>query len=587
MITALNTLIERLFVNSDKKLLATKTDLLFFHLRGVLLGDVGIACLLTWVLWDAVEHSRLLIWLGVIMGLSLTRFVISQIIAKEPTQPEEASWKMSFHLFFVLASGITWGVGGLLFMAPDNPGYLAFLLLVLAGMSAGCLASYATFPPLYFAFSVPTIAPIAAYLIVTNNNVVPVAGYFMSAFLAINLFYCFNLGRAIERSLSLQFENVDLMERLKEQKDIAESSNIAKSKFLAAASHDLRQPIHALGLFISALENHTKDDKSVTLVERIKQSVEAMSSLFHSLLNISKLDAGIVEVDLSHFQIRDVLQKIVAEYESSATEKGLVFVCQSEQHVVYSDPVLTERILRNLISNAIRYTHKGQITLSTLEKEGEVIVEVMDTGIGIPADQREHVFSEYHQLNNPERDREKGLGLGLAIVKRSADLLDLSVELDSIEGRGSSFRISLPKGDIGLIKQVQRVQTPWDLTGIHVVVIDDEADILRGMEEILNDWGCNTILAQSSQEAIDQLKTTDIVPDLILSDYRLREHQTGADAIAQIYQCCNKEIPAILITGDTSADRLSEANASGYRLLHKPISPSQLRTSIYQEVSAD
>jgi len=196
--------------------------------------------------------------------------------------------------------------------------------------------------------------------------------------------------------------------------------------------------------------------------------------------------------------------------------------------------VLAERILRNLISNAIRYTEKGKITISSYKEGSTIIVKVSDTGIGIPQDQQEQIFSEYHQLNNPERDREKGLGLGLAIVKRLTDLLDLEISLESKMGTGSTFSIHFPAGNASKAKTVVSFDKPWDLTGTKVLVIDDEVDILRGMEEILSDWGCNMILASSAEEALSTIRKQSFEPDLILSDYRLRDHKTGAEAIAEI-----------------------------------------------------
>jgi CheY-like chemotaxis protein len=369
---------------------------------------------------------------------------------------------------------------------------------------------------------------------------------------------------------------------LRRQKEIAEQANLAKSTFLAAASHDLRQPIHALGLFVGALRGIAMSSEGQRLVEQIEASTEAMDGLFSALLDISRLDAGIVEVHRRPFAITPFVTRLCGDYEQEAQAKGLSFVCRPGDAIVESDPLLMERVLRNLISNAIRHTQTGRVALLCRQRGAKLSIQVWDTGPGIPPDQQERIFQEYYQLGNPERDRAKGLGLGLAIVRRLTQLLDCPLTLCSRPGRGSCFAVTLPLANSFAVEAAPSVKDD-ELgalaTGL-VVVIDDEVAIREAMATLLGGWGHTVIAAGSGDDAINRLANCTVSPDLIISDYRLRNGETGAEVIERLRSEYNDAIPAMLITGDTAPDRLAEAQASGLLLLHKPVSNSRLRAAI-------
>jgi CheY-like chemotaxis protein len=246
---------------------------------------------------------------------------------------------------------------------------------------------------------------------------------------------------------------------------------------------------------------------------------------------------------------------------------------------VHSDPALVERILRNLIGNAIRYTSAGSITLRCRAEADEVVIEVADTGIGIPTDQQEHVFEEFVQLGNPERDRTKGLGLGLAIVRRLTDLLDARIVLESAPGHGSTFRLSLKAGDsVAVAEHSAAAETPINaLQGAIVAVIDDEADVREAMRSLLEGWGCRVLAGEDADAVIAKLDAAAVIPDIVLADYRLRNDRTGVEAIQALRDHFLVDIPAAIVTGDTAPERLAEAQASGHLLLHKPLRPAKLR----------
>jgi two-component system, sensor histidine kinase len=248
--------------------------------------------------------------------------------------------------------------------------------------------------------------------------------------------------------------------------------------------------------------------------------------------------------------------------------------------VVRTDKALLERILRNLVTNAIRYTEQGTITVSCQPSHSGVRIEVGDTGIGIPPEYLGEIFDEYVQLNNPERDRGKGLGLGLAIVDRIARLLGHRLRVHSVPGEGSVFSVEVPAGDPDAVEPMPVegfAVAGRELSGLIVLVIDDEASVREAMQVLLGGWGCDVIAASSMESAIEQLDGRAIVPDVVLADYRLRERRTGVEAIRAVEAHVGRQVPALLITGDIGIDRLRDVDTSGYGVLHKPVKPARLR----------
>lgn len=365
---------------------------------------------------------------------------------------------------------------------------------------------------------------------------------------------------------------------LTSQKEAAEAANRAKSRFLAAATHDLRQPLHALGLFSGALLEKIRYPEVRELVVNINKSVEALDGLFNSLLDISKLDAGVIEPARAAFALQTLFDKLMRDYQHQALNKGIIFRIRPSAYVVYSDAALVERIMRNLISNAVAHTDHNGVLVGARKRGDQVRLEVWDCGPGIEAANLKDIFQEFYQLGNPERDRSKGLGLGLAIVARLARLLDSKVNVRSTVGKGSLFSFELPLTQIQPQSEMSYT-TPAlnNLIGAFIVIIDDERAVLEGMRALLTDWGCRLILADSVMDALNKLKD-ESVPDLLIADYRLRDGATGIQALARLQKEYGLGIPGILITGDTSPDRLREAKASGYYILHKPVRAPKLRT---------
>jgi signal transduction histidine kinase/CheY-like chemotaxis protein len=361
-----------------------------------------------------------------------------------------------------------------------------------------------------------------------------------------------------------------------------EAANLAKSRFLAAASHDLRQPLHALNLFVTQLRSEKDQAEKIRLIEQINVATGAMNDLFNALLDISKLDAGVLAPTISEFPIDQLLRRIGMTFAATAREKALRLRIISNDAWIRTDFILLERVLLNLVSNALRYTVKGGVVVGCRRRANLLRIEVWDTGIGVPDNQRGNIFREFYRVAAAEQDRGHGLGLGLAIVDRLCRLLGHPIELTSVVGRGSRFSVSLPLAVPRSVAQPAPAAVTDLAMGKFVVVIDDDALVLDAMGGILKSWGCSVVTAKSDTDALVALAGNGRQLDLIISDYRLGDGRTGFDAIERLRRSFDADIPAFLISGDTAPERLREARASGYYLLHKPVLPMTLRSVVSQ-----
>lgn len=357
----------------------------------------------------------------------------------------------------------------------------------------------------------------------------------------------------------------------------------AQNRFVAAASHDLRQPLHALGLYLQAMKNHVVDKQGKIILENSYRSAEALNQLLNSMLDLSRLDAGVIEVNPEHLSLDTVFASLQKNFAPNAQQRGLQLEMSANGTCVKSDPLLLNRVLTNLLSNALYYTENGSVAVTAIASGDTVSISVKDTGCGIAIDEQESVFDEYYQLHNPERDRTKGLGIGLSIVKRLTPLLSASLTLESAPDKGSDFKLTLPRGDksLALYKPVEsarvRSETLHDLS---IMVIDDEKDVREGMETVLEPHVDRVVAVESAQSALEFIIDNEWLPGMVIADYRLRNEQTGDNAIRQIREELNEDIPAMIITGDTSEVRLREAANTGIELMHKPLGADQLLAAI-------
>jgi signal transduction histidine kinase len=382
---------------------------------------------------------------------------------------------------------------------------------------------------------------------------------------------------------------VEIFRRNTLERDGFATANKYKSHFLASASHDLRQPLHALNLFVAQLRTESDPEERRRLVPRINAAVSSMNELFEALLDMSKLDAGVLEPNISDFPVEPLLTRMEMTFAETAHEKGLRLSVVANRAWVRSDFVLLERILLNLVSNAVRYTTCGGVVVGCRRRGGQLRIDVCDSGPGVPEEQRRKIFGEFVQLAATKPARQGGLGLGLSIIERLGRLLGHPIEVRSRVGKGSRFSITVPLA----AARSEVTEAPASFAtmadpapGKRVVVIDDDALVLDGMGGILRSWGCEVVTAESGETALARLTAQRLKPDLIISDYRLANGRSGIEAIERLRGELAAAIPAFLISGDTAPERLREASASGYHLLHKPLTPMRLRAMLNQLVKA-
>ncbi|MBK1678570.1 hybrid sensor histidine kinase/response regulator, partial [Rhodospirillum rubrum] len=374
--------------------------------------------------------------------------------------------------------------------------------------------------------------------------------------------------------------------RLRAAKEEADRASRAKTRFLAAASHDLRQPLQALNMFISVLAGRENDPWRAAIIGKIEKTADALTALLDTLLDISKLDAGLMRCEPRDVMIGGLLARLSEEFQPLAVSRGLVFRAVASSAAVHADPALVEIVLRNFLGNALRYTPSGRVLVGVRRRGGGgVEIQVLDTGPGIAPEQHGLIFEDFHQVENPAREKGEGLGLGLAIVKRVALLLEARVGVRSLPGRGSCFTLALagPQG--------MAVERPEDglfgvsaeaARGLTVLLIDDDPAVLDGLTLVLEDWDCEVLAFADLGGLREGLGSGGFLaaPDVIVSDFRLGEGENGVEAVRLVRDHFAQAVPALLLTGDTAPQRLREADASGLPLLHKPVKPEVLRGAL-------
>ncbi|MEH6569989.1 MAG: hybrid sensor histidine kinase/response regulator [Halioglobus sp.] len=566
-------------ISVDQQIQIEQIKTLYESIGSLVTINLIVGTALVFVFWDLVSHTLLLTWMGLLFVMLIVRMAVYGSFTRAFNPDSLERYKL-FLILGSLSSGIIWGAGGLIMYVPDQLDYQLFILLSLLAMAGGSAFSLSIYLPAYFAFVPVMLTPVMIQLFSIGDTTHAALATVTLIFLIAMTLFNIKVNKSLTSAMSLRFENLELIEELQVQKQEAEHANSAKSKFLAAASHDLRQPLYALTLFTEALRHKATDPESLKITNQITRSVDALQTLFDALLDISVLDAGAVEVHKSNFKLDQVIDKLMPDFNPLAAQKNLSIQWPSKCGIVYSDPNLLERILRNFLTNAIRYTDAGHIQVKCEPTGRTLAIRVVDTGIGISVPDQETIFDEFHQLGNPERDRTKGLGLGLSIVKRTASLLGHGIDVQSQPGLGSTFSVTVDAAPVtetvsGLSKIDDTTLMP-EMKRL-IMLIDDEEAIREGLQLLLTLWGCDVIACADETEALGKLNSFDRTPDAIICDYRLRDHRNGLDVIAAINSACQTNIPAVVVTGETQKDLLRELSESGHQVLHKPVAPAKLR----------
>ncbi len=539
--------------------------------------------LLVIVLNDGSNLSALLLWfLG--LGANNVQLMVDSRrrlrVGIAPGQARALVWRL---LLSIGIGGFAWGALAFGALGHASLGGNVLVVGVLAGILGGAVSLLSPVPVVFAALALSLVGTTVARLWQINDPAFNAFGIISLMYMAVLIVQCRNASKTVNAAIGLRFENLDLAQRAETARLDAVQANVAKSRFLAAASHDLRQPIHAQGLFLEVLANTALTRQQKDLLDSVRLSRDSAAEMLDVLLDFSRIEAGVIEPQIEAFRMQPLLNRLEREFGPQADSKHLVYRCRESTLLVESDAALLELILRNLISNAIRYTETGGILVTCRRRGASALIEVRDTGIGIAPDQHAEVFREFRQLANPERDSRKGLGLGLAIAQGMARTLGASLALCSKPGRGSVFGLVLPltthlsvtthlpvKATLTARNQVHG----WELSGLRVLLIDDDPSVRLGMSHLLGSWGCECVAAESIEQALESL--SGFGAQVAICDYRLREQRTGAEAVVALRARLGQAFACIIITGDTAPERLREAKATGVPLLHKPVNPQRL-----------
>ena len=562
----------------------------FADYRRSLVASMPFGVMSVWLIWGTLPAGLVVGWLVAYLATSGARLALSYAFDAPIADARDVRQRMQFAIAGHALGGLSWGVLGTaaLVLAPDhheNALVIFFTVVVFASYQA---ADHARYEPAYNAWMLFALVPNVLAAALQQDPIYHVLGGMGALFLLIITITGRRSNRLMLDSIAKRLENARLLADLLVQKEALAEANRAKTRFLAAASHDLRQPMQAVVLLVESLQERVHETGVRRIVESIRTSVVAMSALLNELLDISRFDAGTVKPQRSAFPVMQVLDRVRSSYAYAANQKNLTLRVRRSSAVIDTDPILLYRILVNLLNNALRYTQKGGVVVGCRRRKDGLLIEVWDTGIGIPADKYDEIFREFHQLANPQRDREQGLGLGLAIVERTGRLLGHPIRVRSRVGRGSVFSMTIPYGDPAQVRASERSRTADALDGLAVLVVEDENEIRSAMTVLLEGWGCKVVVAASGAEVDAALAKSGLEPHAILADFRLPGEETGIGVIARL-RTRFPDAAGVVITGDIAPEVLSAAEAARLHLMHKPLRPARLRSllgAIWRERNA-
>jgi signal transduction histidine kinase/CheY-like chemotaxis protein len=567
-----------------ERVLSNQVAHLIDYARERIAGSAVFALVLWVAYFSASGNKMALVWALVMHVTQAAHFAVAWRFHRAGREAliHAKAW-LAAYLFTLTLSALCWGSAAFVVL-PDlelpSTASLVLALLALAGAGAYAVAAVRAAIGLWL---LPVLLPLIGWMAAQPGPLPLATAALGFAFLMMSWFFADRQHQLMMKALHAELDNNALVHALRQQVVLVEQANREKSRFLASASHDLRQPMHALGLFASALEKQLKGTPQQPVVTNMIRAIDALEQSFSAMLDISKLDAGVIEPNMQSFPIRDLFRVLHMHCAGQAEERGLSLRFKPGGKIVTSDPQLLERVIANLVHNAIRYTQEGGIVVVVRSRQGRDSIEVWDTGIGIPPDELPKVFDEFYQVTNPGRDRSRGLGMGLAIVKRLVLLMGHSLEVQSRPGRGTMFRILLKPTEMAemetMVLGADTVPSPIEEDRT-VLVIDDEESIRSGMAELLKSWGYKPLVAGTIAEACAEVRRHAGVIDLVVSDLRLANQEDGLDAVEQVRKAYGAPLPAVMMTGDTSPDRVKRVHESGHQVLFKPVRSRDLHAAL-------
>ena len=575
-------------VREHDEVLREQVALLRHNFPMTLLASLATALGTLWIMVRVVEVQAITVWL-----LSHTLVVALVYLTLRTIAPGQGDVTHAARKLFacMAAMGLSWGSLGYVVLRWGTPESVIYSIGIISTVSSGALGLGAPLFRAYVTYLTCAIGGVMLAVVLGGGPVKWPALLLTSVYYALTCLQARTADRATRRSIALKLENDRLVSQLREEsqralaaQEAAERADRDKSRFLAAASHDLRQPLHAMGLFLESLQRSPLNDHQRTVLGHAHAASGAAAEMLTTLLDYSRLEAGVVKVRPDAFAVQPLLTALEQEFGAQADTAGLVYRTRETSAAAFADRSLVGLVMHNFISNALRYTRQGGVLIACRTRGKRLALEVWDTGPGIPRSEWDNIFKEFHQLGNPERDRRKGLGLGLAIVQRLAREMHTAVEVRSTPGQGSVFRLWLDRWQGALQDDTAPAPDGRILAGLKVLAIDDDEAVRMGMQSLLQSWGCVCTTAESSADALDCLE--DMTPDLIITDFRLRHEETGKQVLQALRAYLGTPVPAIIMTGDTSPQRLRDAQSTSALLLHKPVSTGQLRDAMVQLTNA-
>nr|WP_321457647.1 hybrid sensor histidine kinase/response regulator [uncultured Cohaesibacter sp.] len=557
----------------------------------IYLGHIPSAAVLIFI---ASGNPRVYTWFLILWGLLELIFypLLMEIWRRSYTRlaPDQRSpyvWirRMDGLSFMV---GLSWGVMTFVSLNPDNVAHFAIQMSIAAGATAAAVRSLAIFPRSFVLYAVPYLGLLALRLFMLGDEFI-LLGVLVLIFLLMMLRFGYDVLESVSQYIEISNENLSLAQRYRDAAEAASHANREKTRLLAAASHDLRQPLHAIGLHIETLPTEKMDERSRETLGRIRSSLQTLSKLFNSVLDVSLLDSGKVQVRPTVVDLEDMLNHVLDDYEPLAEIAHVTLMLECPKVGIVGDPILVRRMVQNLLSNAIRHSGGGFARIIVETDGAEVSIAVCDDGPGIPVEHQAVIFEEFTQIkkrsarSTPEigcsEQMEKGLGLGLAIVRRLADLQKLSIKLDT--GPSGTCITIAGLANAPMAQQVNQSYSPSERIAAlfnkkRVLVVDDDEETRQATVNLLNAWGCNLFSADS----LEQMMQIEGSFDLIISDYSFPDDYTGLDIVREARSKFGQDLKALIISGNLSQNVQHRVTNARLLLIHKPVQPVQLRSAM-------
>lgn len=554
----------------------------------VLTANVLVAPFVALAMGETLGRVGMWLWAGGLIALSVLRWL--WVRAQSPAQSWQAHQMQA--IGYVVGSGLSgmiWGLLGMLAILSDKGLEPVYALLFLCGMVAGGIGALSALPPVYFAFAIPAIMPVIILYGLMPDTARNFYAFAALVFLSVNLGYAFNLGRTIRRTIELRFENEDLIGRLEAARSRAERESELKSRFLQSASHDLRQPLHAVTLLLSDIAEHVPEAGG-TKIAQAQSSVLSLSNLLDRLLEASRAGAGDMKPQLQPLPLAAMLHNLAFEYEQQAREAGVRLTIVESGWAALSDELMLTQILRNYLSNALRHA-RSRVVVGARRRANRIRLEVWDDGPGIPENQHKAIFDAFYQIGNPARDPRCGHGLGLAIVSSMARLLSAEHGLCSTPGRGSVFHVEVPLSTLNAILEAgtalrTRPEAPRAAPGADIMIIEDNDALRQITADLVTRWGYRVEALADGDAAIAAIEAGHR-PQMLITDLMLPGSRDGVETARAIAAVLGPALPVAIVTGNAGALDHARQKATGLSrlsVLKKPLLPGRLKAWIEAEL---